>query len=258
MITPLNLLKVKKHELEMMRDRKYKIDDVEDIDILNIDMSTITESILSKFMKDYNIDINTKNNNDNKLSKQYVKIDENTGKNIYMNVEYIFSSEKHILKDSLTKAMLSHVDKLNSNSMIYKVLLILESPLNLNLNNIYGNKNKLNIKTTLLNKLLVNPNKYMYVPKHTLLTNEEKMRYLTSNNIDITTLSGISLNDPISIWNDAIEGDVFKIEREFSLIPTIIQKSVIYRCVRDTTNIRELINKSKNKKMDDDDESVYY
>lgn len=71
--------------------------------------------------------------------------------------------------------------------------------------------------------------KHRYVPKHTIIDEEEVSKLLKEFNISKTQLPKIHTKDPIVMVIGASKGDVIKIERK----SYTAKKMLNYRCVVD-------------------------
>jgi len=89
------------------------------------------------------------------------------------------------------------------------------------INNIY------NLEVFVQNELLINIIEHELVPKHRLLTNNEKELFLNENDVKIEDLSRIYVSDPIARYYKAKIGDIMEIER----ITPNSGKTLFYRIV---------------------------
>ena len=78
----------------------------------------------------------------------------------------------------------------------------------------FRTKFQLNLEIFLISNMQLNISKHELVPKHILLTDEEKKEFLEKNGYKESELPRIKLNDPMTLFNNGKVGDVFKIIRE--------------------------------------------
>jgi DNA-directed RNA polymerase I, II, and III subunit RPABC1 len=95
-----------------------------------------------------------------------------------------------------------------------------------------------------LDNLTVNPTKHFLVPRHELLSKEEKERVLKELNLTIDKIPRILKEDPIAEYYGAKVGDLFRIYRTEMFYPEIVEEQIIYRSV---TIIGEIEKKKKKK-----------
>lgn len=169
------ILKVKKTQLELMRDRGYDISKEERV--LDDDFN------LANFIEFYDLNVTEEYNYSNLLSEIYVKTD---------NPETKYAVVYSIIK---TKSLLpvTEIDyfesQMNNHDCFGGMIIstnMASSSANVKLAILITKKK---IQHYIVNELLYNPTKHFLVPKHHVLTHEEKQHFLKNNkNISISQL----------------------------------------------------------------------
>lgn len=219
-----NLYKIKKHQLELLEYRGYKITGNDKI-IMEYDYLN-NKDYTDKFKNYYFI------NNGFNLNNSYFK--EENGITTEMKVVYLFlSNKKNIQKDVIVSALDPYVEKLNTETpnYIFRIMFITEVPLKHTDKVFEIIKDTYKFEFFTFDDLVYNATKHFLVPKHKLLSKDEANAYLTNNNIKFDELSSILENDIQVRWLGAKPGDLILITRN-SLVNNIISDtSIVRRCV---------------------------
>ncbi len=139
------------------------------------------------------------------------------------DISFIFNKEKStdlyfsIMKqDKITKKdLIKHIDNIKEkNHKIENILILCLDKQLLNYIIEFRTKFQLNLEIFLISNMQLNISKHELVPKHILLTDEEKKVFLETNGYKESELPRIKLNDPMTLYYNGKVGDVFKIIRE--------------------------------------------
>ena len=122
----------------------------------------------------------------------------------------IMKQEKITKKD-----LIKHIENIKEeNDNIQNILILCLDKQLLNYIIEFRTKFQLNLEIFLISNMQLNISKHELVPKHILLTDEEKKDFLEKNGYKESELPRIKLNDPMTLFNNGKVGDVFKIIRE--------------------------------------------
>jgi DNA-directed RNA polymerase I, II, and III subunit RPABC1 len=222
------LLKVKKHQLEMVRDRGYDITLEEPLlewgilqfveyftEKAQIERTSFRESLCSVYSKPDGTKIHVRFLNT--PTKTKTKDDE--GK---IKTEQVKEIIEYIRRESVRNLVLITEEDITSPAQ--KKLEELRS---------------VNIQHFLYRQLGYNPTKHYLVPQHILMTDEEAKQFLTSNNLRLEDLPLISHIDPIARYYGMRNGQIVKIIRRNFIVETMVDEYVSYRCVSNTPLERE-------------------
>ena len=139
------------------------------------------------------------------------------------DISFIFNKEKStdlyfsIMKqDKITKKdLIKHIENIKEkNNKIENILILCLDKQLLNYIIEFRTKFQLNLEIFLISNMQLNISKHELVPKHILLTDEEKKEFLETNGYKESELPRIKLNDPMTLYYNGKVGDVFKIIRE--------------------------------------------
>jgi DNA-directed RNA polymerase subunit H (RpoH/RPB5) len=149
---------------------------------------------------------------------------------------YFFNSEdlKKETKRRINDVVIDLLNIQKRNRNLKNILFIAESKLNtIMVDDLKKYKEKMNITIFLGDNLLFNVTKHFLVPKHTLLTDDEKTALLKQTNEKnlLGRLPKIFETDPISKYFGAVPGQVFKIMRESLQDDLMTRYSEFYRVV---------------------------
>lgn len=82
-------------------------------------------------------------------------------------------------------------------------------------------------------ELVASRKKNFFVPRHELLSNEEKQTLLQKNNMELRDFPAISVSDPQAKYYGASPGDVFRIYRRNFVTASMTGEEIAYRVVVD-------------------------
>lgn len=228
------ILRIKKTQIQMMKDRGYNTDEDE-----ARFRSTIKSGYSDKNMDDLDIyDMNKFTNTyfpgDHKLNNLSIIYNHReTGRNVYV---YYFdrvvtngTSSAKINKEQIEE-LFQHIGRYMG-SNIDNIVLISQVPLKSDGIDALMDIPNYVIHFFLHESLLSNPTKHKFVPKHKLLNMEESINFIKINNIKREKLPKICFDDPIAKYYGAIPGQIFEITRKKLNIPSMIDTEIIYRAV---------------------------
>jgi DNA-directed RNA polymerase subunit H (RpoH/RPB5) len=150
---------------------------------------------------------------------------------------YYFYNSENTKKETKRRINDVLVDLLNiqkKNKKLKNILFISESKLNtMMVDDLKKYKEKMNISIFLGDNLLFNCTKHFLVPKHILLSDEQRTEFLNQTKEKNFTgrLPKIFDTDPISRYFGAVPGQIFKIEREALQDDLMVRFSDFYRVV---------------------------
>jgi DNA-directed RNA polymerase subunit H (RpoH/RPB5) len=171
MVSLDELIKVKRTQLEMLHDRGY---DVTDEEPMMADTITITD-----FMKFYNLSLIRKNKYGDLLSQVYVKSKENPDIDRYY-VYYAIDVNKAQLPKSSVETFADRINENNCSGGIIISEMLGSGTANAILQGLASSKRH-RIQHYLIDELLYNPSKHIFVPRHYVLTQEEKDKFYKAN-----------------------------------------------------------------------------
>ena len=228
------ILRIKKTQIEMMKDRGYDTADDE-----ARFKSTIKDGYSNKNMDDLEIyDINKFNKvyfpTEQKLNNlSIIYTHRETGRNVYV---YYFdrvvtngTASAKIKKEQIEELFENIGRYMGSN--IDTIVLISQVPLKSDGIDALMDIPNYVIHFFLHENLLSNPTKHKLVPKHKLLNMEESINFIKTNNIKRDKLQKICFDDSIAKYYGAIPGQIFEIKRKRLNIPSIIDSEIVYRTV---------------------------
>ena len=191
------LFKVKKTQLEMMRDRGYDISREE----------ALFEYSVGDFIEQYTR-IAQENNTTFKdsLSSLYQKPD---GDYVYVHYPETLRDTHQVSKAQITDL----ISKIQDFSGVSDIIVISEHPIRGEAQKEFQNLPSYNMESFLYDELSYNPTKHELVPLHILLSDEEASEYLKRNRSKVSQLPLISVNDPIARYYGARPGKIMRIMR---------------------------------------------
>ena len=129
------------------------------------------------------------------------------------DIDLYFSIMK---QDKITKKdLIKHIEKIKEkNDNISNILILCLDKQLLNYIIEFRIKFQLNLEIFLISNMQLNISKHELVPKHILLTDEEKKEFLEETGYRKSELPRIKLNDPMTLFYNGKVGDIFKIIRE--------------------------------------------
>jgi DNA-directed RNA polymerase I, II, and III subunit RPABC1 len=220
------LYKVKKTQIEMLRDRGFIIDK-EELDILNMTTQEFVNYNKSRSNpKDPNKTFKRV------LSRQYYKP---TGEYIYVFYPETAEDSQTLQMDQVRQLFHIVLEKNGESDEINHIIIISEYVLTGDLKSIIDGLPSINIETFIYLELSFNVTKHSYVPKHSLLTKNEKIEFLRKNpNAQLPKLPIISMRDPVARYFGGQPGDIMKIIRKNITYQALVNTYVTYRVVRDS------------------------
>ena len=214
------LFKVKKTQVEMMRDRGYDVSN--DIAILGY---TITD-----FIDVYNDIITKKGGKSDEfksaLSDFYTK---ENGETIYVHYPETMKDAKKLSKSQI----ISLVDYIKQYPTIRNIMIISELPLSDDAQKELLKLPAYTFDRFLYEELAYNPTKHYLVPRHVLLLREEAIKFRRDNKLKFNQLPLLSIHDPIARYYGFRHGQTIRIHRENLAFESLVDEYISYRAVRD-------------------------
>ncbi len=211
-----SILKIKKTQLEMMRDRGYDISNEEEV--LNYTLDEFNEKYNFSGMPTFNT-----------LSMDYYNL--STNNRAYVHYFDTLNTKNDMdknIKDTQIKELNAIIiNKLSTN--MDTIVLISEIPINKKEMEKLQDMPSFNFQLFLHEDLINNKTKHNMVPKHILLNLNESIDYLKSSKLRRRNLPKLCMDDPIVKYYGAIPGQIFKIIRGAPDIPTMIYESIEYK-----------------------------
>lgn len=215
------LLKVKKNQIRMLMARGYEVGD--EANILDYDTAQFTQvfqqvaessgmSLIEALSNYYPRPADYQGDNPGPILVFWIPKEGNT-----IGKEQIRGILEELLRPELVE--------------IRKLMLIVNTNLSASAKQELDNLPAYRVEIFHYNDLSYNPLDNYLVPKHTLLSSQERAEFLKGK--DINKLPLISLYDPIAKYYGAVPGQIFKIERIDLSGLMLITKSLFYRLVVD-------------------------
>jgi DNA-directed RNA polymerase I, II, and III subunit RPABC1 len=219
------LMNVKKTQVEMIQDRGYSLfNELNGID--ETPLLSMTDP--KRFIDLYNNnDIAPKDIKKNGLSAIYTH--RTNSSRIY--VAYPDTAKGYA---EMPTALATEALQFAFKSNIYNIVLISAQKMKTKITKLFQNSSFL-VKYNLFHysELVASPKKNFYVPRHELLTKEEKQTLLQKNNMELRDFPAISIQDPQAKYYGAVPGDVFRIYRRNFVTPSMTKEEIAYRVVVD-------------------------
>jgi DNA-directed RNA polymerase subunit H (RpoH/RPB5) len=213
------LLKVKRHQIEMIRDRGYDV--TEELGLLEVSERD--------FYQHYGTHAEQ---NGVSLRSLMSRLYEKPGQEDKVLVFYVEPpSGKQIGIDTI-KDLISLLRHYQCNNGI----IIGEAPPSTQALEELRKVPLLHVQIFNDNELMYNPTKHYLVPKHRALSEEEAKVFLEENKLYITRMPSLLVNtgkmvDPIAKWYDFRPGQIIEITRENSAFETDVTIEIAYRAV---------------------------
>jgi DNA-directed RNA polymerase subunit H (RpoH/RPB5) len=137
-----------------------------------------------------------------------------------------FDKKKSFIKKNYVDVMKNISKGILSKSLI-EVIIVTNTPLKKKMISYIeedSNSKKVSIYYIYYRNLMINLPKHTYVPKHELLMDIEIKDLYKNSTFKKSNLRSILETDPVAIWYNAREGDVFKITRKDNV--TIVGKNI--------------------------------
>lgn len=219
------LFKVKKIQIQMLKDRGYDVTD--EMEVLTMGIEQFIKRYMEKkktVKPEKKLEVSFKS----VLQQEYINPNITVDNN---NKIFIFYPETPVEKKKIGKETANQIiSVMNSNKYIH-VIIISEMDFTPDAKKSFLDLKLYHIEHFLYNQLSYNPTNHFLVPKHRLMSDEESKAFTIKNNIDRHTLPKISHQDPISKYYGAIPGQIFEITRERVIIDAPISVYIIHRLV---------------------------
>lgn len=111
------------------------------------------------------------------------------------------------------KIITQYINEMKKNN-VQKSIIIVKEEITSFAKNIFTEEDQLDIEYFKENELYIDKTEHVLVPKHTLLTEDEKKDLLNAYNIKDKDLPKIISSDPIARYYGAKKGQIFKIMRQ--------------------------------------------
>lgn len=211
------LFKIKKTQLEMVKDRGF--------DISN-EQALFTYRI-SDFKKHYTEQAEAQGITVRKaLSILYRNPD---GTHVYVYYPDTVQGAKFLGLDQITEL----TKTLEEYKGITNVIIISELPMSSHVRDKIAGLPMYHIQFFVYEDMTYNPTKHYLVPRHTLLSEVEARDFLRRNKLKFSQLPWLSIEDPITRYYGWRPGQIVKIDRENLAIETLVMAYPTYRAVVD-------------------------
>lgn len=197
------LFRIWKTTLEMLRDRGYFVLDSE----INMNMS----DFLDKFGENFN--------RENLDMPSVVKKDDPNDQ-----IFVFFPNEQKLT----TKVMRRYADQMKTDNILRAIIVSSEAPTPYAKRAVEDFSKGYYLELFLDAELLVNVNKHMLVPKHEVLTNEQKKELLKHYKVKETQLPKMQSQDPIARYLGIRRGQVVKITRNSETAGKYVTYRVVF------------------------------
>jgi DNA-directed RNA polymerase I, II, and III subunit RPABC1 len=219
------LMNVKKTQVEMMRDRGYSLFN----ELNNIEEEQLLSMTSAKeFVDFYNArGIAAKDIKKDGLSAIYTH--ETNSSRIY--VAYPETAKGYA---EMPSALATEALKFAFKSNVYNIVLISAQEMKTKITKVFRNSSFL-LKYNLFHysELVASRKKNFFVPKHELLSNDEKQALLQNNKMQLRDFPAMSVEDPQAKYYGASPGDVFRIYRRNFVTASMTKEEIVYRVVVD-------------------------
>lgn len=214
------LFRIKKTQLEMVRDRGYDISHEEAILRMNLEEFTLYVKELSTQMK---------TGIRGSLSRMYVSREQFDGANRNMLVYYGGKTNPQFKQVSAD--IIRQFIALIQNFGVYEAVLIVDAPLSSTGSDELSALKLVKWQVFFDSDLKYNPTKHVHTPPHTLLTPEETIATLNRMKVDVSQLVIIKISDPIVRYYGWPAGGLVRVDRDDSAVSVISEKSINYRVI---------------------------
>lgn len=191
----------------------YRYNETEKLEIITTNLLKMLKE--RKLINDYEKLINQVFNNLKNKNSYDIKLDNNDRFNadIY-NIMLLNDNINNLSKSSVFSSILSKYNKkINSH-----IIIIVEDIKDKIREKILLQYNNIEIFKKI--ELMMNLVDHMYIPKHILLTEEEKEIFYKEYNVSNDQMQKISIFDPVSIYYNAKKNDIFRIIRSSDITGT--------------------------------------
>lgn len=216
------LMKVKKTQIEMMRDRGYNVND--ELEILGYQPSQF-EDHYNKIMA-----TNKVASFQAALNKVYFSAD---GTPVYvyypdMPTGKQITSAQIAPLINLLEPIITGTEK---TYRVRHVIIIAGATIHSDARNNLAKLKDINIETFLYDQLYSNPTGFFMTPKHELLSPEEAKEYLKQKGFKPTDMPQLSFQDPIVRYYGAKPGRIFRITRTNLAYESIVGEHIVHKMV---------------------------
>ena len=191
----------------------YRYNETEKLEIITTNLLKMLKE--RKLINDYEKLINQVFNNLKNKNSYDIKLDNNDRFNadIY-SIMLLNDNINNLSKSSVFSSILSKYNKkINSH-----IIMIVEDIKDKIREKILLQYNNIEIFKKI--ELMMNLVDHMYIPKHILLTEEEKEIFYKEYNVSNDQMQKISIFDPVSIYYNAKKNDIFRIIRSSDITGT--------------------------------------
>lgn len=214
------LMRVKKTQLEMLRDRGYSVYN----ELTGVDESPVLNYTDPMAFTEFY----TTNNASLKANMTAIYSNATQNEKIYVYYPETSSETQQLAKAEATAAL----DFITQYSVSNLIIISYKSPA-------AGVSKALDQSSAMFyyqlftyRQLTYNPTKHYLVPKHQILTQDEKNQLLKSKGIELSQLPVISDSDPICRYYGGKPGHIFRIQRYNFQYVTMNKHEVTYRLVK--------------------------
>lgn len=218
------LFKIKRTQVEMVRDRGYDVTD--EIGLLTSNLSTFIDFYQSQ------IAANNRLTFKQALGKTYTRNNVNTGEEEKVTVFYIQNSKnKQGEKAKIGTADMKQFVELIHHENIKHLIIISETEMTTDVRKNVDELDSVRIELFIYDHMTYNVTKHMLVPKHRMMTKKEAKDFLQNNKLTIGTLRQIRNNDPIVNYYGAPPGTIFEITRTNLFVEGLVEHPLDYLVV---------------------------
>jgi len=222
--TAVDLAKVKINQLKMIFDQGYKLSDKEE-GYLGVRPTDFADTYLP-FCEQHNISYRQALNASNR------KI--NGDGSIYIGYLSVKKRKNAITgKREISIAKIREFYKDLSRYKTRRGIIISNVPIGRHGLELIATKTGYDVQTFLVSELMYNVTEHVFVPRHTVLNEEESRLFIENNKdkiADIELLPKILTSDPVAKYYNMKPGQIVRIERK-QLYPSLIEKTEAYRLV---------------------------
>lgn len=234
------VFRVKRTQIEMMKDRNYKLlSGIDNDPLFEEELGKSPEQMIRQILLFREIVVNEMSEDKHFLEVLNSRYEGTAtdGKLNVINIDYpipkLKTSSSGISDFSLNSAK-KVIETYGRESMDSRahVIIISETKIQKNAVKEFNKNPNISIEFFTFNFLKTNPSRHFLVPTHTLLSLEEKNNIIRKNKVDERRYQTISIYDPQSRYHGASVGDIFQIDRDEISYPALIPTYSIYRIVR--------------------------
>lgn len=211
------LFKVKKTQLEMVRDRGFSIEDE----------AQVLEADIEEFIKLYREYAEAQNMTFiSALTKLYQK---DNGDHVYVYYPEPVKGAKKLCKRQLHPL----ATLMKEHSGLKNIIIISELPFSDDALGSLKGLSYYRIEYFQYENLAYNPTKHYLVPRHEPLTRQEAQKFLRDNKLKLNQMPILSVYDPIARYYGFRVGQIIKIHRQNLFYESLVENNIFYRAVGD-------------------------